>query len=108
MAAFRERPVAGEMVIALRLGRIDQLLARRVRPVEWNKIWCHFLARRLEKGAEPWSDRQQIGGFCDPNQWLIAGAPVNRKADWFAGQLSTSFQMLRAKFRNRLIASCPP
>ena len=72
MAAFRERPVAGEMVIALRLGRIDQLLARRVRPVEWNKIWCHFLARRLVKGAEPWSDHQQIGGFCDPNQWLIA------------------------------------
>jgi len=40
-------------VIALRLGRIDQLLARRVRPVEWNKIWCHFLARRLVKGADP-------------------------------------------------------
>ena len=53
MAAFGERPVAGEMVIALRLGRIDQLLARRVRPVEWNKIWCHRLTHRLAKGVEP-------------------------------------------------------
>jgi len=35
------------------------------------------------------------------------GAPVDRKADWFAGQLSTSFPMLRANFRN-LIAASPP
>jgi hypothetical protein len=35
------------------------------------------------------------------------GAPVDRKADWFAGQLSTSFPMLRANFRNRLIAGKP-
>src|SRR5258707_12950914 len=100
MAAFRERPVAGEMVIALRLGRIDQLLARRVRPVEWNKIWCHFLARRLVKGAEPWSDRQQIGGFCDPNQWLLAAAPVDRKANWLAGQLWTSFPVFGPHYAN--------
>lgn len=41
MTALGERTIAGKVMVALRLGHIDQLLARRVRPVERNKIWCH-------------------------------------------------------------------
>src|SRR2546430_12675763 len=42
MAAFGERAVAGEVIIALRLGRIDQFLAGRIRPVERNRFNNHF------------------------------------------------------------------
>ena len=41
VAAFGECAVAGQMGIAQRLGLVDEFLARRVRPVEWNKVGCH-------------------------------------------------------------------
>ena len=43
MAALCERAVAGEMEIALRLGRVNEFLARRKGPVEWDSICCHWV-----------------------------------------------------------------
>ena len=67
MAAFRERPVAGEMVISLRLGCIDQLLARRVRPVEWNMICCHCF--------DPCEGRRALGSRGSLRNGLIVAIP---------------------------------
>ena len=92
MAALRERAIAGKMVIALRLGRIDELLARRVRPVERNIICCHcFNFTGLQwRRASGWSVRQ-IGGFRRRNQRPIS-TPAGNKGGSCPRQLSTSFR----------------
>ncbi len=79
MAALRERSVAGKMMVALRLGRIDQLLARRVRPVERNIICCHcFAFTGLQRASSPGRAYCQIGGFRRRNQRPIPTPPATK------------------------------
>jgi hypothetical protein len=86
MAALRKRAVAGEVMVALHVGRIDQLLARRERPVEWNKVWRHWVDFTGLQGAlspfrvsPSWRFRAPES-TTDPNarrQQSQSSAPVN-------------------------------
>jgi hypothetical protein len=91
MAAFRERAVAGEVVIALRLGRIDQLLARRIRSVERNEICCHcfdFTGWRMASGPGLGFAKLavSVAGINDRSRHLPTTNPIQGR-----GQLSTTF-----------------
>jgi hypothetical protein len=72
MAALREGPVAGEMVVALRLGRIDHLLAGGMGQVERDVICCHCFTSMLAGAWAPWFESAQIGGFRRGNQRPIS------------------------------------
>ena len=72
MTALGERPVAGEMIIALRFGRIDHLLAGGIGPVERNVICCHCFTLMLARALVPWFESAQIGGFRRRNQQPIS------------------------------------
>ena len=72
MTALGERPVAGKMIVALRLGRIDHLLAGGVRSVERDVICCHCFTSVLAGALAPRFERAQIGGFRRGNQRLIS------------------------------------
>src|SRR5579872_6335870 len=90
MAAPRERPVAGKMRVAVRLGDVGELLARRERSVERDifcRHWADFTGFRGGRRDACFAPGQ-IGGFPYRNQQLI---PVPEPVPCIA-QLSTSLR----------------
>src|ERR1700737_903482 len=93
MTALRKRSIAGKVMVALCLGRIDQFLARRVRPVEWNIFCCHcFDITGFAKGVEQEVRALaklgvSIAGINHRSRRLLA-----TKLFLCSGQLSTSFR----------------
>src|SRR5260370_8916860 len=73
MAAPGKRAITGEMMIALRLGHIDKLLARRVRPVERNEICrhCFYIAGFAEESNGGLRTPGPTGVFPPRNQPLL-------------------------------------
>src|ERR1700687_3758043 len=81
MAAPGKRAIPGKMMIALRLGYIDKLVARRVRPVERNETCCHCfcIAGFAEESNGGVRTRGQTGVFHRRNQPSIP-TPAGNKA----------------------------
>ena len=80
MAALGEGPVAGEMIVTLRLGRISHFLAGGIGLVERDVICCHCFTSMLAGARDPRFERAQIGGFRRGNQRLISAVPSRRDA----------------------------
>jgi hypothetical protein len=75
VTALGEGPVAGEMIVTLRLGRIGHFLAGGIRLVERDVICCHCFTSMLARARDPRFERAQIGGFRSGNQRLISAVP---------------------------------
>src|ERR1700740_1854501 len=92
VAALGEWPIAGEVMAELRLGCIDQFLARRVRLVERNIICCHcshFTGLQLASILGPSFAKLavSVAGINDRSQRPSATKLILRRS-----QLSTSIR----------------